>query len=98
MEGVHENAVEIRLFDGEEQVLCMVGSSIGGGRIMINDLNGCRIDLSAELPAIVISHMDRKGMIHQITSVLLDEDMNVGNSEADEKYERRACTEHYRGG
>ena len=45
---------------------------------MINDLNGCRIDLSAELPAIVISHMDRKGMIHQITSVLLDEDMNVG--------------------
>ena len=55
MEGVHENAVEIRLFDGEEQVLCMVGSSIGGGRIMINDLNGCRI-----------------------TSVLLDEDMNVG--------------------
>ena len=78
MEGVHENAVEIRLFDGEEQVLCMVGSSIGGGRIMINDLNGCRIDLSAELPAIVISHMDRKGMIHQITSVLLDEDMNVG--------------------
>ena len=31
-----KTAVEIRLFDGEEQVLCMVGSSIGGGRIMIN--------------------------------------------------------------
>lgn len=78
MEGVHENAVEIRLFQGDQQVLNMIGSSIGGGRIRINDLNGCRIDLSAELPAIVISHMDRKGMIHQITSVLLEENMNVG--------------------
>lgn len=78
MEGVHENAVEIRLFQEDQQVLNMIGSSIGGGRIRINDLNGCRIDLSAELPAIVISHMDRKGMIHQITSVLLEENMNVG--------------------
>ncbi len=78
IDGVHENAVEIRLFQGEEQVLVMVGSSIGGGRIQINDLNGCRIDLSAELPAIVISHMDRKGMINRITSVLLEENMNVG--------------------
>ena len=78
LEGVHENAVEIRLFCGETLVLVMVGSSIGGGRILINELNGCRMDLTAELPAIVISHMDRKGVIHQITSVLLEEDMNVG--------------------
>ncbi len=78
LEGVHENAVKILLFQGKTKVFDMIGSSIGGGRILINELNGCRIDLSAELPAIVISHMDRKGVIHQITSVLLEEDMNVG--------------------
>ncbi len=78
LEGVHENAVEIRLYQGDMLVLVMIGSSIGGGRILINELNGCRIDLTAELPAIVVSHMDRKGVIHQITSVLLEEDMNVG--------------------
>ena len=93
-----KNAVEIRLFDGEEQVLCMVGSSIGGGRIMINDLNGCRIDLSAELPAIVISHMDRKRHDSSDYQRSFGRRHECRNSEADEKYERRACTEHYRGG
>lgn len=78
LEEVHENTVEIRLFQDEFQVLSMIGSSIGGGRILIHSLNGCQINLLAELPAIVISHMDRKGVIHQITSILLEEDMNVG--------------------
>ena len=78
LDNVHENAVEIQLFDDDKKVLDMVGSSIGGGRILINKLNDCRIDLSAELPAIVIHHLDRKGVIHKITSVLVEEDMNVG--------------------
>lgn len=78
LEDVHENAVVIRLFQKEKKVMEMTGSSIGGGRILINKLNDCRIDLSAELPAIVIHHLDRKGVIHKITTVLLEEDMNVG--------------------
>lgn len=78
LEGVHENAVKIRFFKGQQLLMTVIGSSVGGGRIMINYLNGARIDLTAELPTLVISHRDVKGVISHITGVLAEEDYNVG--------------------
>lgn len=78
LENVHENAVEIRFFDRERLLLAVIGSSIGGGRIMINYLNGRRIDLSAEYPTLVICHKDVKGVISHITGILAEADYNVG--------------------
>lgn len=78
LEDVHENAVRIRFFKGEKLLASIIGSSIGGGRIMVNELNGCRIDLSAEYPTLVINHRDVKGVISHITGVLAEESYNVG--------------------
>ena len=78
LEHVHENAVRIDLLRGEQLLLTMVGSSIGGGRIIVNELNGVRIGLSCELPAMIVRHRDVPGMISHITGILAEEGMNIG--------------------
>lgn len=73
----HENSCKITMYhnDGTESVV--IGSSIGGGRIMINELNGFRIDVSAVQPTIIIRHHDKKGVINNITQLLLKEEINI---------------------
>ena len=78
LEHVHENAVQIDLYRGDTKVFEMIGSSIGGGRILINSLNGCEVAFSAELPTLIVEHHDIKGVISQITGVLAEADLNVG--------------------
>ena len=78
LDHVHENAVKIELFRGDVCLLSMTGSSVGGGRIMVNTLNGVRIGLNTELPAMIIRHRDVRGMIRNIAAVLADEQMNIG--------------------
>lgn len=79
LENVHENAVLINLYQGAHQVFELMGSSIGGGRIKINSLNGCNMEFSAESPTLIVKQRDEKGVISNITGLLAEAGINVGN-------------------
>lgn len=78
IDGVHENTVRISFYGAEGLVQELVGSSIGGGRIFIHTLNGCRVGLTGESPAVIIRHNDCKGVLSRITRVLAEEELNLG--------------------
>jgi L-serine dehydratase len=75
---VHENSVRIVFFHTDGTESNITGSSIGGGRIIINDLNGFKMDVSAEQPTLVVRHYDKKGVLNNITQLLSREDINIG--------------------
>ena len=78
LEKLHENSVSISFYNGKELVCNVVGSSVGGGRIRIVQINDFSVDVIAELPTLIIRHWDEKGIIKEIAGVLAGHDLNIG--------------------
>jgi len=73
----HPNTAKITLRKGERSVE-VLGSSIGGGNIVIHSVNGFDIKFSGDFPTIVLFHLDKTGVIAGVTKVLSDAGINIG--------------------
>ena len=73
----HPNTAEIEIEtrDGKKTRVC--GASIGGGSILITEINGLEMELSGEYPAIIVRHRDVPGVINTVTNILANEHVNV---------------------
>lgn len=78
LQNVHENSVKMTfsMKDGGTQEV--IGSSIGGGQILICGINGFPTDLSAQSSTLVISQNDRRGVISDVSRVLAEGGLNIG--------------------
>ncbi len=78
LQNVHENSVKMTFFmkDGNKQEI--IGSSIGGGQILICAINGFLTDISAQSSTLVISQNDRRGVISDVSRVLFENGINIG--------------------
>jgi L-serine dehydratase len=73
----HPNTVKIEFkFDDKEDIY-ITGSSIGGGSILITDINGNNVEFSGDYPTILIKYVDQKGVISRISSILSNNDINI---------------------
>ena len=73
----HENSVHICFRHPEWGAKEVWGSSIGGGRIVINRIGDFETTITAESPTLVVRHMDRPGVISQVSQVLAAEGINI---------------------
>lgn len=73
----HPNTVKIVFHYGDKEDFFLIGSSIGGGNILITNLNGDEIQFSGNYPTILIRYKDQKGSISRISSILSSEDINI---------------------
>lgn len=80
--GVHPNTVKIKLSTDQNQVE-VIGASIGGGTIVIRQVNGFEIKCTGELPTLVIAHRDRQGVLAGITALCDKENVNIGYMNTD---------------
>lgn len=78
LQNVHENSVKMTFLmkDGSKQDI--IGSSIGGGQILICAINGFLTDISAQSSTLVISQNDRRGVISEVSRVLAESVINIG--------------------
>ncbi|MEA5050226.1 MAG: L-serine ammonia-lyase, iron-sulfur-dependent subunit beta [Oscillospiraceae bacterium] len=74
---VHENTCRITFFCGDAR-FSVTGSSIGGGRIRVTDIDGTAVDASCELPTLIVRQHDRPGVIGDITTLLAARGINIG--------------------
>lgn len=74
----HPNTAKIVIGD-EDGELEVVGLSIGGGKIEIDEINGFKLKLSGEHPAIVVVNNDRFGCIAAVANVLAKNEINIGH-------------------
>ncbi len=73
----YENSCKITFYHADGTKSIIVGSSIGGGRIIVSKINGMPTELSAERPTIIINQLDKKGVISSITQLLTWQGINI---------------------
>ena len=71
------NTVRIEIQSGDGSRNTMVGVSVGGGNILITEINGMEVEITGEYPTIVVQHRDEPGAISEITHVLAQLRINI---------------------
>jgi L-serine dehydratase len=73
----HPNTAVIELSDAAGRTMRIVGSSLGGGDVVITEIDGFDVEATGELPMLVIEHEDRPGEIAAVTSILAEGGANI---------------------
>lgn len=80
----HPNTARLIIGNKTNQIE-LIGTSIGGGKVEIKELNGFALRLSGTHPAILIMHNDRYGAIASVTKILAKHEINIGHMEVNRK-------------
>ncbi|MCD7753936.1 MAG: L-serine ammonia-lyase, iron-sulfur-dependent subunit beta [Clostridiales bacterium] len=74
----HENSVvmDFTLQDGSHTRI--VGSSVGGGRVLVTSFDGIETDVTLDFPTLLVIYEDRPGMLSRICAELAYANINIG--------------------
>lgn len=75
----HPNTAVLELEDAEGHVMHVRGSSLGGGEVVVTDVDGFEVQLSGELPVLLVDHQDRPGEIAAVTGILAESGVNIAS-------------------
>lgn len=73
----HPNTVRIHFECQSGLKGCVMGASVGGGNIRIHEINGLKMDISAENPTLLITHRDKPGVIANVTNHIAASDPSI---------------------
>ena len=76
---IYPNTVDIYVTDKDGSVVSLRGKSIGGGNAVITGLNGVDVELTGNYCTLVVEHVDKKGTLAFVTTVLSAYDLNIGS-------------------
>lgn len=74
---VHSNTVKIIVEKKNGQTVEIIGSSIGGGNIIITRIDGLDLKFTGEYFTLVVPHIDRPGIITKVTAALAKHEINI---------------------
>jgi L-serine dehydratase len=74
---VHPNTVKIAITKDDNTTVSVTGSSIGGGNIVILNIDGDDVEFTGNYPVILIKHIDKRGMISKISFALAMNEINI---------------------
>lgn len=76
---VHPNTVKFIITKEDGYITEVTGSSIGGGNILVFNIDGQNVEFTGERPTILTQHRDLPGVISKISSILYEENINIAN-------------------
>lgn len=76
---VHPNTVKFVITKDDGNTTKVTGSSIGGGNILVFNIDGQNVEFTGERPTILTQHKDLPGVISKISSILYDKNINIAN-------------------
>lgn len=75
----HPNTAIIEL-TGEAGARCkLIGASIGGGNIIVTNINGLDVQFTGQYNTLVVLHQDTPGVIAAVTNTMAYSGANIGN-------------------
>lgn len=78
----HPNTIKLDLTRADGTQLVVVGSSIGGGEVIINRIDNFKVNLNGKYHTVWILHVDKPGIIAKVTSTLALNGINIAFMEA----------------
>lgn len=74
----HPNTVKI-VIKGETSACpwSIVGSSTGGGNVLITEINGMAVEFTGQYPTIVCLHHDEPGVVARVSAILAANHINI---------------------
>lgn len=76
VDGAHPNSARFAVYGGGRKME-VVGASVGGGAVCLQELDGFTVDLSGTLPSLIILNKDVKGVVSGVTSFLSERGINI---------------------
>jgi L-serine dehydratase len=72
----HPNTVLVEL-SGASRTIKVLASSLGGGKVEVQEMDDYPLKFSGERPTLVIRHTDRKGVISELLGILYQKGFNI---------------------
>lgn len=76
-EDYHPNTVKIKFNYKDRDSEYVIGSSIGGGNMIIVDINGIGVQYDGKFPTFLFQYPEQKGVIADVSTILADESYNI---------------------
>jgi len=73
----HPNTVKMLIKDVNDTEWSVMGSSIGGGLVEINEINGNKVEISGEYHTLITCHNDQVGTVSKVSTLLSEENINI---------------------
>lgn len=77
LRNAHPNTALIDITGKSGRKLSVQASSLGGGRIMVNRLDGIDVNFTAEKPTLIVHNIDQPGHVAEVTSMLSHKCVNI---------------------
>lgn len=78
LKDAHPNTARIKVKGGSGKTVVVTASSVGGGNVVIKDIDGLEVDFTGRSHTIVIPHRDAPGVVAAVTGLLSANDINIG--------------------
>lgn len=75
----HPNTTRIKAVGVNGTTFTVTASSLGGGNIAVNEINGLKLELSGEYNTLVTIHSDERGVVAKVTSIIANYDVNISS-------------------
>ena len=76
---VHPNTVKLVFKYQDRDDFYIIGSSIGGGNIVIMDINDNLVNFTADKPTVLLKYNDRKGIISEVSAIFSKNGLNIAS-------------------
>lgn len=73
----HPNTARFELASAEGDRMSVTGSSLGGGDVVVTEIDTYEVQATGELPLLVVGHLDRPGEIAAVSSILAESGVNI---------------------
>lgn len=77
LRGAHPNSVLLKVEDERGNTLEVNASSLGGGRVRVNAIDGLDASFTGDYPTLIIRNEDRPGAVAEVTSILSRRKVNI---------------------
>ncbi|MFY9176091.1 MAG: L-serine ammonia-lyase, iron-sulfur-dependent subunit beta [Caldicoprobacterales bacterium] len=78
LKDAHPNTARISVRDGSGKRVVVTAASVGGGNVVVRDINGLEVDFTGRSHTIIIPHKDAPGVVASVTGLLSSYNINIG--------------------
>ncbi len=76
---VHPNTARLDMTDADGREFVVQGSSLGGGDVLVTLVNDFPVEVTGELPVLVVVHQDQPGVVAAVTARLAADVINIAS-------------------